>query len=221
MNDKPDVIHESGLQFFGKMTASISHELKNVLAIINENAGLLEDFALMADKGRPIEPERLKTMAGKIMTQVQRGDGIIMNMNTFAHSVDETVRRIDLGELLALVVSLSNRFASMRGVTLSLKPPQSVVIITTNPFFLENLLWQCLDFAMNTAGRGNSVVLMAESEDGAVLIRFSTLDHPVDFPENIFPGKQAEGLLLSLKGNLSSDVKSGEIVLRLPADVNQ
>jgi hypothetical protein len=42
------------------MTASISHEIKNVMAIINESAGLLEDYSLMAEKGMPIDPERLK-----------------------------------------------------------------------------------------------------------------------------------------------------------------
>ena len=37
------MIAREGFQFFGKMSASISHEIKNALAIINENAGLLED----------------------------------------------------------------------------------------------------------------------------------------------------------------------------------
>ena len=37
-------VQDGGLFFFGKMSASISHELKNVLAIINENAGLAEDL---------------------------------------------------------------------------------------------------------------------------------------------------------------------------------
>jgi hypothetical protein len=30
MGDKLDTIGETGLQFFGEMTASISHEIKNV-----------------------------------------------------------------------------------------------------------------------------------------------------------------------------------------------
>ena len=43
------------LQFFGKISASVSHEIKNVFAVINEAAGLLEDFTIMVDKGMPIE----------------------------------------------------------------------------------------------------------------------------------------------------------------------
>ena len=46
MNNQWDIIGGEGLQFFGKMSASISHEIKNVLAIINENTGLIEDSDL-------------------------------------------------------------------------------------------------------------------------------------------------------------------------------
>lgn len=55
----------SGIQFFGKMSASISHEIKNVLAVINENAGLLEDICFMADRGKPIDTPRLKKNSGR------------------------------------------------------------------------------------------------------------------------------------------------------------
>ena len=83
MDSDWDIIGKEGLQFFGKISASISHEIKNVLAIINENAGLLEDFTLMAEKGRPIDMERFKTVAGKIRGQVGRADGIVKNFNRF------------------------------------------------------------------------------------------------------------------------------------------
>ena len=77
-----DTIGESGLQFFGKVSASISHELKNVLAIINENAGLLEDLTLAAQRGKAIDPERLNRTAGNFLKQIHRAhniDGIGFN----------------------------------------------------------------------------------------------------------------------------------------------
>jgi len=42
---------DDSLRFFGKIVASISHEIKNVMAIINEKAGLIKDLTLMAEKG--------------------------------------------------------------------------------------------------------------------------------------------------------------------------
>ena len=71
-------IGNAGLEFFGKVSASISHDIKNVLAVINENAGLLEDFCLMAEKGKPLDPSRLKRLALDVKEQVRRGDGIVL-----------------------------------------------------------------------------------------------------------------------------------------------
>ena len=117
-----EILGQEGFQFFGKMSASISHEIKNTLAIINENAGLLEDFTIMAEKGLPLNPERLKGLAGKIGVQIRRADRIIKNLNRFAHSADEWVKAVDLFETLELVTALSERFAARRSLTLALAP---------------------------------------------------------------------------------------------------
>ena len=58
MPGNESVIGEEGLRFFGTMTASISHELKNALSIINEGAGLLEDLAAMSARGMALDPAR-------------------------------------------------------------------------------------------------------------------------------------------------------------------
>ena len=65
---KPENLTETSLQFFGRVSASISHELKNVLAIINENAGLLEDFTLMGDRGIPTGSPTVSTKPSPILT---------------------------------------------------------------------------------------------------------------------------------------------------------
>jgi len=123
-----------GLHFFGKMTASISHEIKNVLAIINENAGLLEDFTLMAEGGMAIELERLKALSRAVTKQVERADTIVKNMNRFARSTDTSLQTIDLNDVMQLLVALSNRFAVMRGIALAPKLNQSPLAIRTSPF---------------------------------------------------------------------------------------
>ena len=109
MGTKPDIIAETGLQFFGRISASISHDLKNVLAIINENAGLLEDLTLMADRGQPIDPTRLKIMAATVQKQIGRADHILNNMKRFAHSFDQTVVEVDLNQTMELFMALTER----------------------------------------------------------------------------------------------------------------
>jgi len=69
------------LAFFGKVNASISHELKNILAIISEAAGLLQDLTEMATKGEKIELEMLNTCSQDIIEEVQRGFVTVKQMN--------------------------------------------------------------------------------------------------------------------------------------------
>jgi signal transduction histidine kinase len=220
MNSNRDVIGEQGLQFFGKMSATISHEINNSLAIINENAGLLQDFTLMADKGMPLDPERLNSLAGKVIQQVRRAEGIVKNMNRFAHSVDESLKSVNLGDVVGLIATLSGRLASMRGVTVEPKPAEVPVTINTNPFFLENLIWLCLDFAMDAAGAGKTIdIIPVKTEDGAQ-IRFMQVEDLAKAPPDKFPTEREKALLDLLKADLSADVEVGELVITLPRDID-
>jgi len=220
MSWKCDVIGETGLQFYGKTVASLSHEIKNALAIINENAGLLKDFTLMSKEGLPIDPERLMSVAEKVMTQVRRADGIVANMNRLAHSVDESLKEVDLGEILEFVATLSRRLASMRGVTLEPTRVTSPVMITTNPFFLQNLVSLCLDFAMDAAGEGKTVGLMAEETENGARVTFMGVGGLAEVPADTFPANRAKMLLEALRAQLGVDREAGELVLTLSRDID-
>ncbi|MBL7205532.1 MAG: HAMP domain-containing histidine kinase [Desulfobacteraceae bacterium] len=220
MNSKWDIIDKQGLQFFGKMSATISHEINNALAIINENAGLLQDFTLMANKGMSIDLERLNTFAGKVIQQIRRAEGIVKNMNRFAHSVDESVKSVNLSDVVELMAALSGRFASMRGVTVEPKPAAVPVTITTNPFFLENLIWLCLDFAINAAGPGKTIGIITVKTETGAQVRFAQVEDLAKAPVDKFPSVREKALLEVLKADLVADVGAGEFVITLPRDID-
>ena len=210
-----------GLQFFGKMTASISHEIKNVMAIINESAGLLEDYGMMAEKGIPIDPEKLKVVSGRVSKQIHRAEGIIRNMNSLAHSVDELHKSVELGETLKLSIGLAQRLADMKSVKLDLQPPQDIVTIITSPFHLLNILWQILDFAMGASGEGKTVKFSVETGPASVNIHFSGLEAISTLSEAVFPTEREEALLQILGGRILMDEKDLRIQLVLPKDMRQ
>jgi light-regulated signal transduction histidine kinase (bacteriophytochrome) len=83
MSREIDFKNNDDLAFFGKVNASISHELKNILAIISEAAGLLQDLTEMAAKGKKIELEMLQTCSQDIIEEIQRGFATIKQMNKF------------------------------------------------------------------------------------------------------------------------------------------
>ena len=221
MRDNLDTVAETGFQFFGKMTASISHEIKNVLAIINENAGLLEDITLMAERGMPIEPERLKTLAQTVMKQIARADTIVKNLNRFAHSAGESLGSVDLNDTLDLLLVLSNRLASMRGVTLEPKLEESPLKIRTSPFLLMNYIWLCLDFAMDAAGDDKIVELATQKTETGAQIRFRRLEGLANAPLDTFPAEREKNLLNMLRADLTVNAENNEFVVKLAADIDR
>jgi signal transduction histidine kinase len=220
MGYKPEIMAETGLQFFGKISASISHEIKNVLAIINENAGLLEDFTLMGDRGIPIDPARLKVMAVAVKKQIGRADGIIKDMNRFAHSIDQTTTTVDLAQTIELVMALTARFAAMRGVQVDLQLPENPVTFQTAQFFLMNLLWLCLDFSMSASGDDKRVELVVEAAENSVRIRYRRLAGLTEELLENFPSEREKNLLAVLEAVLKAEPEHEEIVLRLSKNID-
>jgi C4-dicarboxylate-specific signal transduction histidine kinase len=215
MTTEAGIIGRAGLEFFGKMSASISHDIKNVLAVINENAGLLEDLCLAAERGKPFDPLRLKRIAADVKAQIRRGDGIVSGMNRFAHSVDSTSVRLDLWEMLELLTALSLRFAAMRGVSLRMARPEAAAMLTTAPFLLLNLLWSCLEHALTAAGPDRTVELTAEKTSNGACVRFRKLEGLTNAPAGAFPTEPAATLCGTLNAEVRTDARGGEIVVRL------
>jgi C4-dicarboxylate-specific signal transduction histidine kinase len=220
MGVKPNIIAETGLQFFGRISASISHEIKNVLAIVNENAGLLEDYSIMAEEGMPLDPARLKKMASTVMNQVSRADEITKNMNRLAHTIDDTIATVELNEIIELFMALTARFAAMRAVKVELRLPASPLKITTAPFYLMNLLWLCLEFSMSASGDEKRVELVVQETENGVRIRFRRLAGLSAALLETFPSDREKNLLALLAAALTTEPEREEVVLRLSKNID-
>ncbi|MCP4024676.1 MAG: HAMP domain-containing histidine kinase [Desulfobacteraceae bacterium] len=173
MTQDNQILTQTGMQFFGKMTASATHELKNNLAIINENAGLLEDLSMMAQGNRkPLEIERIETISQRLQNQVQRADKVLTKLNRFSHSVDVSNQDVDLGQTLGFVLDLASRLIEMQGAIVEVVPPASPVIVNTNLFFLENMIWRALEIACCSTGQKNQVSISFGNDTAASSIEF-------------------------------------------------
>jgi C4-dicarboxylate-specific signal transduction histidine kinase len=213
-NMQYDAIGEAGLRFFGKVSASIAHEMKNVLAIINENAGLLEDLTFAAQRGSAIDPERLNKACRQFTKQIHRADTIIKNMSHFAHSVDHFAAQIDLHELAGLIGNLAGRPAAMRKLTIQVEPPRSPVVFTGNPFLVENLIWLCLEFAFGATSADTTLILKSTKADAAICLKIAGIDGLEEgFAEKMPAG--SDDLLAALGARLSANFNSKELNLHL------
>jgi hypothetical protein len=73
----------------------------------------------MADRGAAIETRRLENMSRVVMKQVDRADAIMKNMNRLAHSVDESIKTIDLKDIWPAEVKDLSVFFNESAVVMS------------------------------------------------------------------------------------------------------
>jgi len=213
---RPDVVGRTGLAFFGAMSASNFHEINNALAIINENAGLLGDLIHMADNGSELELDKLDRVSSRIIDQVSRTKEIVRTINRFSHSVEHPEKRVDLGETVVFVAHLAHRFAHMNGVAIKAKLPPDPVKITTSPFFLENLVWLCLEFAMQVPGDEKVIAISTEQLKDKGVIRFSNLSRLTPEIFEAFRSQDELAILDTLEAQITADLEKKEILVALP-----
>jgi signal transduction histidine kinase len=199
-----------GVRFYGAMTASVCHEIKNVLAIINENTGLLQDMLAMNAKGVPLDPARLAKLARSLGRQVSRGDGIVKNLSTFAHNADHLEETVDVYAEIQFVVDLAGRLIAVQGPPPKIPKPSAPVTLAANRFFLENLIWACLRRAMRVCGHKKQVTIIVEKDEAAVRIRFQGLAADLMEKDSV---QWKEEVCRMIGAKIIADTNRGEIAL--------
>jgi len=210
-----DTLDAACLQVFGKISAAVSHDLKNVLAIVNENAGLLDDLALRAAKGGEIPLDRLNVATSRMLKQVKRGDAVLKNLNRFAHTTDAPLLQGNVAETVALMVDLAGRQAAMRETVITVAP--DAAMISTCLVYLESFVYLLLRHALEALPRKESVEITVAAEGETVCIR---LVNPAGLPliqDDVFPGAQEKALMERLKIDLQAF--PGTVALCLPASL--
>jgi C4-dicarboxylate-specific signal transduction histidine kinase len=219
MSEKKHCPDSTGIQFFGRVSASISHEIKNVLAIMNENAGLLEDFVMMAGKGVPLSNERLDGLAMALHKQIQRADGIVKKMNQFAHSADRPMENVDLYDAICLVTDICGRMIELKRVNVKTIQPASPVTVNTHRFYVQNMLWTCIDGIMTVLNPEDTLQVGLEKVENGAEIIFSCERLPKNgLLENQYP-EEATALMDYLQAEVVDETASGKMRIRLPKEI--
>jgi C4-dicarboxylate-specific signal transduction histidine kinase len=152
--------------FMGRVTASATHELRNVLAIIRESAGLIEDLLSLAEDGKPLKTDKLRTAASRVEQQVQRGTKLMDHLNRIAHAPDHEQTRVDLGEEIRHSVALCDRFARRRQLELVAEAAHGQLAVDLSPLTLHELLLAVVDCGLETLPAGATMRLRAVDHHG-------------------------------------------------------
>ena len=198
------------LKFFGRMTASATHELNNTMGIINESAGLLEDLGMMAKDGVRPNMDQWMEISNRITAQVQRTYGIIKNLNAFAHGTDHSTALVNPFELLTLVVKLSLRSLAEKNVIAQVAEADNCFEIHTNPFLLLTLMGDCLIYAADHAD--GKILIRMEQEGNGLQVTFSGV---VDEKSVAAPGFPEPELLNALDAEIELRRDQNSLILSM------
>ena len=206
------VLRDKGFAFFGAITASLSHEINNVFAIINELAGLLDDFFVAADKGAPLNLERLRKTTRRIAKQVDRGKTQVKRLNQFAHTVDKGRAMVELNESAEAVATLCRRFGVLRSVEIQPVIPEDSPHTNAKKFDLQHVIYRCVEIALGASREGDALRIEVEPGDGGGRV-VCTSASPV---EDIAEAEAMTGflgiLVEEMQGKLEAEIVAGEPV---------
>jgi len=145
--------------FIAKITASTTHEIRNVLAIIKESAGLIEDVIhSLAQPGLPNQDKLLRAV-GRIDAQVGRGAQLISNLNRLAHTLDRAQDTIDLNQEVQQVALLCQRFASQKKHLLQVRLEEQQLPVVVDPLRLQMALFTAVECCVNQLPEASTVTI--------------------------------------------------------------
>ena len=184
-NEQQQDFRMQSLAFFGNITASVTHELNNVIAIINELTGLLDDMRYTVEQGQPVESERLEKIRGRFAKQITRGEMIIKRLNKFAHSSDYEMLETDLSELLNNLTDLLQRPANLKRISLTYQTPAEPLPYTGNIFELQHAIYRGIKIFLENAEMDADINLLSEKEADNYRIIIKCTPFPANIEDDI------------------------------------
>ena len=214
MDGVTEVQKNNDLIFFGQVNASISHELINILAIISETTGLLNDLMKMSAGGKEVAPESIMSCGNDIIGEIQRGFATINQMNRFSHSVDKAIDRIDLIKLIELIMALTGFLSFACRLRLQ-KPSENDSTLQTCPFRLQKLIYKTVVYAFKATGPEGEVLITVNREtDNSARIAFSGIGSLISDPfpsENVNKLAASIGAEVRMKGKGAIEIMAPEL----------
>lgn len=158
--------------FLAAMTASATHEVRNVLAIIKESAGLIEDLVLVFGKRGKLDQEKVHRAVDRIEVQVKRGADLLTNLNRLSHTLDEDLATIQLDQEVEQIVFLSQRFARKKGHRVDVGENPGGCTVRVNPLRLNMVLFSAMECCLEELPDGSAVTVTTRNEDAGAVVEF-------------------------------------------------
>lgn len=203
---------DESLRFFGSVTASVTHQLNNVISIIEQTSGLVQDMVISEKSGTPLNIDRLSKAMETTSKQTNRGLEIIRRLNRFAHSADEPNVEFDVPEVIENLVAICSRFAELKRALIDLRPPSTEIRTSGNPFLFQAAVFRALRAAIDTAQPNDAIRASIDTDDSSVVVVIQCQREIVEVSDHMTALKL---IMEEIEGRIDAENGSEGTVLKL------
>lgn len=131
-------MHSDRLRSLGEMAAGIAHELNQPLVGVR---GLAEHLLLSIDRGWEITNEKIRDKAKLIIEQADRMVHIIEHIRIFARDAGKPeLRPVNVNNVVKSSIDMLGTQLRSRGIELICEFTDDMVLVSANPFSLEEVI---------------------------------------------------------------------------------
>jgi C4-dicarboxylate-specific signal transduction histidine kinase len=145
--------------FVAKIAASATHEIRNVLAIIKESAGLVGDVIQSQGGRAAVSPDKVVRAIDRIDAQVSRGAEILTYLNRFAQSLDRAQGENSLNQEVQQAAFLSERFARQGRHQVQVQVADQDMSVGANPLWLQMALFVAVECSLDQLPEASTVTI--------------------------------------------------------------
>ncbi len=159
------------LQFMGRMTAGLTHEINNVLAIIRESSGLMQDM-LSLGHGTDFQfQDKFSKSLSAIESQIERGVLISTTLNQFSHAVDKPLAHARSDDIACLAAALNQRGARLLEMEIIASQNEAPFSVATDVFRAVERISLCVTHIMGLCAPGTRISICQSPKDRAILVK--------------------------------------------------
>jgi C4-dicarboxylate-specific signal transduction histidine kinase len=186
--------------FMSAITASMTHELQNVLAIINECRGLMSDVLALNPGVKLKRMDMITKSLTMISEQIERGKSLSGSLNRFAHTNEDFPMGADLNRIVQQMGLLAERIARLRKCEFVMGAAKEPVVVAGNGVLLLMAVYEAMRACLTSGAEGRiHVEVSRDGQRGSVHFFL---------PEGAMVGKDALSAdLWAVAGQLTADVE--------------
>ncbi|MDO8735477.1 MAG: hypothetical protein Q7K29_00125 [Thermoleophilia bacterium] len=144
MSSREDEFCQARIAFQGRIVADATHEIQNHFAVIKEYKGLISDLLQSKPNDMDSCVKRCREISGNINERARLAAEMVETLNRFTHRGDVAVSRFRVEQVVEDLVSLMQRSASRKRITLEAAHGRKVPEVANDPSLIQFLVYSLI-----------------------------------------------------------------------------